>query len=258
MHVKTGVTVLAVVILAALGLSAYTVAIYLPSMNNTPGSSNSVGGPGTGTVNFYLTDAPPAQQTLKALLANVTSVTLRYASSGAASTTTSTSGSSTNTSTSVSSTTTNTGPANQTGSAFVFDVPPNVGTNVNITSLSGAGLLLGSANAPAGNVTEIVFQISGAEAVWSNSSSTQLKVVADGKLMVPLHFTVQQGGSTDLTVDLAPGNIHVSQGNLKVLTPVIHVTVVSRGQSGTTTTSATVTETDTSTSDSSSTSTSTT
>jgi Domain of unknown function (DUF4382) len=252
--VKTGVTVVAIVVLAALALSAYTIAVYIPSMNNSPGSSNSLGGPGTGTVNFYLTDAPPTQQTLKALLANVTSVTLRYASSGAASTTTSTSGSSTTTSSS----TTSASGQNQTGTTFVFNVPPSTGTNVNITSLHGSGLLLGSANAPAGNVTEIVFKITGAEAVWSSSNSTQLKVVANGKLMVPVHFTVQQGGSADLTVDLAPGNIHVSQGNLRVLTPVIHVTVVSKGQSGTTSTSVTVTETESSSSSSESTSTTTT
>jgi hypothetical protein len=98
----------------------------------------------------------------------------------------------------------------------------------------------------------MVFNVAGARAYWMDGSSTQLKVVANGKLMVQVHFAIMNDGTANLIVDLTPNAIHISQGNASVLTPVIHVGVVSSG-STTETTYATTTESETSSSSSSST-----
>jgi Domain of unknown function (DUF4382) len=252
-----------VVLLATVGLTAYAYTNILPSIygNSSNGSptgtsgTTGLGSPGTGSLSIYLTDPPPSNATLHYLLLNVTSITLRYASNSTqAATNTTTSTTTTGTTSSITSTTTSiSGPedGNESGTIYVFDVPSNLGTNVNITQYQGSALLLGSPKVPAGNVTGVVFNITGARAFWTNGSSSQLKVVADGKFMLPVHFTVQPDGSTSLTVQIAPGDIHVSQGNMKVLTPVIHVTVVSTGQNGTNTQTAETSETETTTTTSS-------
>ena len=253
---KTAIVAAAVLLLAVAGLSTYTLIVpglvgTSPMGNGSAGSSTSaLASPGTGSVSFYLTDAPPAHLNLSYLLVNVTSVTLRYAQSNV---TTTASQSSTNSSRTTSSTTTvsttgaNTSAGKQASAVnqFVFQVPSSVGTNVNLTKLQGTQLLLGTANAPAGSVTEIVLNITGAQAFFTNGTSSRLKVVADGKLMVPIHFEIQSGGTSNLTADIQPSSIHISQGNAKVLSPVIHVTVVSTGSRGTTTVtiSTSVTET---------------
>ncbi len=227
----------AVVVLAVLGLSAYsyTVGTFGP-LNSSLGSSSSLGSAGTGSLSIYMTDSPHSFPTLKYLLLNVSSVTLRYSSLGSncsgQSTTSSTSTSETGvvtSTTSTNSTHTNSSQGEGPEHTFVFVVPPSVGTNVNITSLHGQGLLLGATNPPVGEVVKVTLGVSGAEAFWTSGPPTQLMVVANGKLMIPVHFAVNSNGSTTLTIDVTPSDIHISEGNMKVLTPVVHVTV---GQSG--------------------------
>ena len=200
-------------------------------------SSTSAHG-GTGTLSIYLTDAPPSNRTLRYLLVNVTSVDLRY--EGNLSSTTATA---TPSSTGASSTTTNGSTVPQ--NLFVFKVPTSTGLNVNLTKLQGQSLLLGAAKMPAGNITSVILNITGAKAFYTNGSSEQLKVVADGKLMIPIHFRVQAHGSTNLTFDITPNLVHLSQRG--VLTPVIHATAVEKGPDNSTTTETTeVTDTSTS------------
>lgn len=229
---------------------------------------------GSGILNIYLTDAPPSEQTLKYLLVNVSSVELRYqgnvatttntttttaststnssttsatnsttttttASTSTNSTTTSVTNSTATTTTNTTSTSTGTTPQN----VYIFIVPTDVGMNINLTSLSGQQLLLGAPTVPAGDITSIVLRITGATAFFTDGMSAQLKVVANGKLMIPIHFSVQPNGSTDLTIDIMPNDIHISQGKANVLTPVIHTTVVERGQGSTTTHTTEVTQT---------------
>jgi hypothetical protein len=139
---------------------------------------------------------------------------------------------------------------------FVYEVPASKGTNVNLTKLQGTKIFLGAPKVPSGKVTQIILNITGAEAFWTSGGHTQLKVVADGKLMIPIHFTVFASGTTNLTLDIVPNDIHISAGNMAVLSPVIHVTVVSEDNKGTTETetaqtsatgSSTITTTSTST-----------
>ncbi|MBI3023650.1 MAG: DUF4382 domain-containing protein [Thaumarchaeota archaeon] len=195
---------------------------------------------GSGILNIYLTDAPPSEQTLKYLLVNVSSVELRYEGNIA----TTTSSSTTSTSTSATSTgTTITSPGIAPANVYIFTVPTDVGMNINLTSLSGQQILLGAPTVPAGDITSIVLRITDAKAFFTDGMSAQLKVVANGKLMIPIHFSVQPNGPTDLTIDIIPNDIHISQGKANVLTPVIHTTVVERGQGSTTTHTTEVTQT---------------
>ncbi len=245
------------VLVATIGLSAYAYTVYLPSLTGTSSGSgtSSLAGPGTGTMNFYLTDAPAHNATLKYLLINVTSVTLKYSSNLTQSTTT-TSSASSSSSTATGASTESTGTSSSSTSSstnessfvprYVFNVPPSVGTNVNLTKLQGPGILLGTAKVPAGNVTGVILNITGAEAFWTDGSHAQLKVVADGKLMINIHFTVQSNGTTNLTLDITPGDIHVSPGQASVLRPVVLATAVSSGPNGTHTTETTETETESS------------
>ncbi len=238
-----GVVVVVAIIAVAL--------VAIPSMTpTTPASqSSSSQGPtgGSGTLNIYLTDAPPGSQTLKYLLVNVSSVDLAYEGSLANSTTSSVSSTSSS-STSTSSTTTATSSTSQTRTGplntYTYTVPASTGQNVNLTSLQGKSLLLGTTNMPAGNITQITLNISGAKAFYADGSTEQLRVVADGKLMIPIRFSVQANGSTDLTIDITPNFVHISQGG--VLTPVLHATAVSKGRT-TTTESAEVTASENST-----------
>jgi len=259
---QKAVTVGVLVLLATIGLSAYAYTVYFN------GSTSSIGGPGSGTLNIYLADPPPHNATLKYLLINVTSITLKYSSNVTETTSATSSSSSSSTSSSSSGTaSTTTGFSTSSGSTgtssaassasqstfenrFVFNVSSSLGRNVNLTKLQGSAILLGSPKVPAGNVVGIIMHITGAEAFWTNGSHTQLKVVANGKLMIPVHFTVQSTGTTNLNLNLVPGDIHVSPGNQSVLRPVVHVTVVSSGPSGTETTSTTVTESESSSSSS--------
>ncbi len=240
------------VLVATIGLSAYAYTVYLPSISNN--SSNSgLSGPGTATMNFYLTDAPAHNATLKYLRINVTSITLKYSSNLTESSATTTTSTSATNSTETSSTSTSSVSSNSTSDEgsfsprFVFNVSSSIGTNVNLTKLQGPGILLGAAKVPAGNVTGIILNITGAEAFWTNGNHTQLKVVADGKLMINVHFTVQSNGTTNLTLDIVPGDIHVSPGQASVLRPVVLVTAVSSGSNGTHTVETTETETESST-----------
>ena len=244
-----------IVLLGTIGFTAYAYTVYLPSL-----SSSGLGSANSGTLNIYLTDAPVHNATLKYLLVNVTSVTLKY-SSNLTETTTSTSSSSstsssvssstsetTTLSTSSSSSSTNTnfsGGQDESESMFTYNVSSTVGLNVNLTKLQGNQILLGTSKVPAGNVSGIILNITGAEAFWTDGSHTQLKVVADGKLMINVHFSVQSDGTTNLTVDLAPGDVHVSPGNGSVLRPVVHVTALSSGPKGTETVETTETESET-------------
>jgi hypothetical protein len=245
-----------VVLLATIGLSAYAYAVVLPGMSS---SSNGLGGAGTGTLNIYLADAPAHNATLRYLLVNVTSVTLKYSSnqseavtttssssSSSSTSSTSSSSSSSSTATATSSTTSSSSTSNpvESGFRFVYNVSSSVGRNVNLTKLQGNQLLLGATKAPAGNVTGIILNITGAEAFWTNGNHTQLKVVADGKLMINVHFTIQSNGTTNLTLDVSPGDIHISPGNMTVLRPVVHVTAVTSGPNGTQTTETSETQTE--------------
>lgn len=170
----------------------------------------------TGTMNIYLTDAPPNSSSFKYLLVNVSSVVLSYEGNVSAS-----------------------APHDQ----WVYNVSSSVGTNVNLTNLVNNKVLLGATKVPAGNVTRIIFEITGAKAFFADGTSAQLKVVANGKLMMPINFAVSSGGTVDLTVDITPNSIHISQGHVQVLTPVIHLTAVEKnGSSTTVSTSTTETE----------------
>ncbi len=245
------ITAALLVLVATIGISAYAYTVYLPSLN--PSGTSGLGGPGQGTLNIYLADAPVHNASLKYLLINVTSITLKYSSNltEMSTTTTSTStgsSSSSNSSTTTTSSSSSTSSGNQSGfqNRFVFNVSSNVGMNINLTKLQLPGQLLGSQKAPAGNVTGIILNITGAEAFWSDGTHTQLKVVADGKLMFNVRFSIQANGTTDLTLDIVPGDIHVSPGNASVLRPVVHVTAVSSGPKGTETTETTQTATESS------------
>ena len=251
-------------LLVTIGLSAYAYTVYLPSLSNS-----SQAGPGSGTLNIYLSDPPPASPSLKYLLVNVTSVTIKYSSNVTAATTaqatTDTSSSSststtTSTATSVSSASSvsssaSSATSSSTAAAFVnryvYNVSASVGTNVNLTKLQGSSILLGTTKVPSGNVTGIIFHITGAKAFWTNGTSTQLRVVASGKLMVNVRFTIQSSGATDLTLNISPGTIHVSPGQAAVLRPVIQVTAVSSGAKSTQTVETTVTESESSSSNTS-------
>ncbi|MDG6917466.1 MAG: DUF4382 domain-containing protein [Nitrososphaerota archaeon] len=251
------VAVSALVLLATLGFSAYAYTIYFPSVSNT-----SQAGPGSGSLNIYLSDPPPSSPNLSYLLVNVTSVTIKYSANVTAATTSESSSSSSSSeasstnATSISTSTTSfassstvsissTAPPSSVN-RYVYNVPASVGDNVNLTKLQGSSILLGATMVPSGNVTGIVLQITGAKAFWTDGTSTQLKVVADGKLFVNVHFTIQSGGSADLTFNLSPGDIHISPGKASVLTPVIHVTEVSTGARGTQTVETTVSESESS------------
>lgn len=255
------VTAAVVVLLATIALSAYAYTVYLPGMSNSSSSSNSFSssgttssggfqGPGSAALSIYLTDNPPTNVSLKYLLVNVTSVTLRYGENVSSSqTTTSTTTTGTESVTSSSTSTSTTSSTEPEQNHFTYNVSSSVGTNVNITSLQGKKILLGATTIPSGNVTGIVFNITGARAFYNDSTSKQLKVVADGKLMIPVVFTVQSGGNVNLTIDITPNSIHTSQGQASILTPVIHVTVVSAGSQGTTTHTVETSESETSTSE---------
>src|SRR5579875_397848 len=162
----------------------------------------------SGAMNIYLTDAPPSNPQFKYLLVNISSLVLKYQG---------------NVSTSA--------PSNQ----WVFDVSSSTGMNVNLTNLVNNKVLLGATKAPTGNVTGIIFDISSARAFFTDGSSAQLKVVANGKLMVPINFTIGAGSTADLTVDITPNSIHISPGNTPVLTPVVHITDVETDKSSTST-----------------------
>jgi len=83
----------------------------------------------------------------------------------------------------------------------------------------------------------VVISVSGAKAFYTDGSSEQLKVTANGQLLIPIHFSVQASGSTDLTFDIMPNTVHISNGG--VLNPVIHVAAVGKSQNGSTTTTQT-------------------
>ncbi len=219
-----GIAVIVVIALAAVALVPST--IIGPSTTSTSTTSTLPGGAsssqstsvsypgGVGTLNIYLADAPPASPSLKYLLLNVSSVVLKY--SGNVSTT-------------------------APRDTYVFNVPAAKGKNANLTSLTGNGILLGATTAPAGNITDIILNITGAKGFFTDGSSAQLKVVANGKLMVHFPFQVYAKGTTDLKLDLQPNDIHISAGQAEVLTPVIRVSSVERSQTTTTTRSTTTT-----------------
>jgi hypothetical protein len=192
-----------VAVIAIAGLATYI------AYNPLQPSSGSFAA-GAGTLNIYMIDAPPSGSTLKSLLLNVTSVALSYEGN-----------------------VTTTAPRNQ----FVFQVPSSRGMNVDLLTLRGTSLLLGAPSVPAGNVTRIILNITGAKAFFTDGTSAQLNVVAGGKLMIPFHFQVMNGGSVDLTIDIQPNEIHVSQGVASVLTPVVHAMAVQKSHSATITAS---------------------
>ena len=256
---KKAIAIAVLVLLATLGASAYTFYLSGPSSGSSNGPSTSSGpntgtsgqaGAGSGTMNLYLAAPPPQNQSLKYLLINVTSITIKYSSNVTESTSTTSSSTSSSSASTGSTTTTSSSSSTTSGSGFVpmyvFNVSSSVGTNVNLTKLQGPGILLGSPKVPAGNVTGIILNITGAEAFWTNGNHTQLKVVADGKLMINVHFTVQKDGTTDLTLNISPGDIHVSPGQASVLRPVVMVTAVSNGPQGSQTVVTTETETESS------------
>ncbi|MDG6996729.1 MAG: DUF4382 domain-containing protein [Nitrososphaerota archaeon] len=195
----------------------------LNSQSSTQSSTQSTTGTGilgqSGVLNVYLTDAPPASPQFKYLLINVSSIVLSY--EGNISTTS---------------------PMNQ----WMYNLSSAAGTNVNLTSLVNSKVLLGASKVPVGNITKITFEISGARAYFTDGNSTQLKVVANGKLMLPINFTVNANGVSDLTVDITPNSIHLSHGSTPVLTPVVHVTVVQNNKGTSTTVSAVTSLTETS------------
>ena len=195
----------------------------LNSQSSTQSSTQSTTGTGilgqSGVLNVYLTDAPPASPQFKYLLINVSSIVLSY--QGNISTTS---------------------PMNQ----WMYNLSSAAGTNVNLTSLVNSKVLLGASKVPVGNITKITFEISGARAYFTDGNSTQLKVVANGKLMLPINFTVNANGVSDLTVDITPNSIHLSHGSTPVLTPVVHVTVVQNNKGTSTTVSAVTSLTETS------------
>ncbi len=160
----------------------------------------------TGVLNIYLTDAPPANPLFDYLLLNVSSVVLMYTGNMS---------------------------ANVQNHEWIYNVPSTSGTDVNLTKLVNNKILLGATEVPAGNVSEIIFNINGARAFFNDGSSSMLKIVANGKLMIPIQFTVNASGTSDLTVDITPNSIHLSHGNTPVLTPVVHVTVVQEWKSST-------------------------
>jgi hypothetical protein len=207
MKKSTIAAILVVAALAVAGASYAYISFFQPKSTGLSGPS---------TLSIYLADSPPANQTLRYLLVNVTSVTLVY--EGNVSTTP---------------------PRDQ----FVFDVPASTGTDVNLTSLVNSKLLLGTTSMPAGNVTGIVLDITGAKAFFTSGASTQLTVVADGKLMIHFPFRVLPEGTTTLTLDIQPNEIHYSPGAASVLTPVIRVQAVQSAGGATTTASTTESET---------------
>lgn len=202
--------VAAVVVVLALSALVFSPSI-LPGLQTQTLTNYSSG---AGTLNIFLADAPPSSTSLKYLLINVTSVVLKYEGN------------------------VSTAPPRD---SFVFQVPKSNGMNVDLTSLGGNGVLLGATKVPAGNVTDMILNITGAKGFFTDGTSAQLKVVADGKLMMHYRFQVSANGSTDLKIDLQPNDIHISAGNADVLTPVIRVSSVERSQSGTMTRSTTVT-----------------
>ncbi len=188
-------------------------------------STTTVGQGGSGILSIYLTDAPASSANLKYLLVNVSSFAAAYeanAVGGAASTT--------------SATPTGT----QALDVYILTVPSSVGMNVNLSSLQGQSLSLGGATLPAGNISSIVVDVSGATAFYTDGSTDQIPVVADGELAVPIQFGLQPNGATDLTIDLSPNMASIAQG--LVLTPVIHAIAVETGLNGTTTMTVTTTE----------------
>jgi hypothetical protein len=220
------------VLLGTVGFSAYAYTVYIPSL--------STASPGTGSLNIYLADPPPANHSLKYLLVNVTSVTLKYSTNVTETTSSSTSTSAS--SSSGSTTTTSQVTTNETGlNRFVYNVSQGIGTNVNITQYQGSPLLLGTPQVPAGNVTGIILNISGARAFWADGNSTQLKVVANGKLMANAQFTILAGGKANIEISITPSSVHVSSGD--VLRPVLMVTTMTTSSTSSSETSSSSTTT---------------
>ena len=236
------------VLLGTIGFSAYAYTVYLPSL--------ATASPGSGTLNIYLADPPPSNNTLKYLLVNVTSVTLQYSSNATVTTATSTanSASSITTSTSASAgsatSTTETAAESSFVNRFIYNVSSSVGTNVNLTEYQGSPLLLGSPKVPTGNVTGVILDITGARAFWADGTSTQLKVVANGKLMVHVQFAISTGDNANMNIGISPASVHVSQGD--VLRPVLMVSVTSSDTSTTETSTSGASSTTSSTSSASS------
>ena len=237
----TYASVAVVVAAAIIGAAIVTNPSFLGGVSSQASQASQAYSGGSGTLSIYLTDAPPSSQTLKYMLVNVSSVELRY--EGALP---STSTSSTSTSSTVSTTTTSTSGSSTPENLYVYKVPASVGENVNLTKLHGQSLLLGATTLPSGRFSSIVLNIPGAKAFYTDGGSEQLKVVANGKLMVPFQFSVFSGGTTSLTIDITPNSLHISQGG--VLTPVIHVTSVEQGPNVSATTHSTEVDESTSTS----------
>lgn len=165
----------------------------------------------TGVLNIYLTDAPPTKPLFDYLLLNVSSVVLMYTGNVS---------------------------ANVKSHEWTYNVPSASGTDVNLTKLVNNKILLGATEVPTGNISEIILSVNGARAFFNDGSSSMLKIVADGKLMIPIQFIVNASGTSDLTLDITPNSIHLSHGNTPVLTPVVHVTVVQKWRSSTDTMTA--------------------
>jgi hypothetical protein len=81
---------------------------------------------GAGVINIYLTDAPAHDSDLKYLLVNVSSLVFRYRQRLCIPS-----------------------PSSYPPHEYVYNVPPPVGTNVNLTSLQGTSAFLGAPSLPA-------------------------------------------------------------------------------------------------------------
>ena len=100
-----------------------------------------------------------------------------------------------------------------------------------LTALTGdLSAIVGNASMPSGKYVMIVFNITEARAKFNNTATgtvdstyTPLRVVANGKLMVPVHFEIVNGTTTEVTLDFDLDQMKVNPND--VLRPVIKPSV---------------------------------
>ena len=98
-----------------------------------------------------------------------------------------------------------------------------VATEFDLLTLENVSTVLAAGELPVGNYTEIRFQIVNA---WANTTEKEhqpLNVVANGWVMVKIHFTIEETSVTSVLVDIEVNEEPILNAN--ILMPVVKATV---------------------------------